>query len=382
MNLSKAWWFAVTATLGCGSLTRAPAVAGDRQAPLVEGPMVVMSDSGSIDSADVRFVLPMEIHGRVFRMLVDHGSTVTLLTDSTIERLGLPHWYATATRMDTLVKRGATELRRDSTADVTILRGDSLFEYWGDFEPHIMDSVRFAGTRQDSLLIGDEVAAITLSPFAGLVGRDLLSQFDLEFDMPAHTIRLYPRRAFDGRSSVPPGVRGRDCVPATMIPHAGVDTTALDSTDKAELQSKWGRRMWDEEELRLPLVVNGHRFEGMFDSGSGLTIMNWAAARALGLTPASIAVRPVNSGRLTAFSYRFDRTPAAPDTETNHSATGLAFRVGGRTLAPDSVIISDATFGDLPDVKTRPLILVGLRHFRAYILLLSYSTSSVCIKEP
>jgi hypothetical protein len=67
---------------------------------------------------------------------------------------------------------------------VTILRGDSLFEYWGDFEPHIMDSVRFAGTRQDSLLIGDEVAAITLSPFAGLVGRDLLSQFDLEFDMP------------------------------------------------------------------------------------------------------------------------------------------------------------------------------------------------------
>ena len=116
MNLSKACWFAVTVALGCGPLTRAPAVAGDHQAPLVEGPMVVMSDSGAIDSADVRFVLPMDIHGRVFRMLVDHGSTVTLLTDSTIERLGLPHWYATATRIDTVVKRGATPLTRDITA--------------------------------------------------------------------------------------------------------------------------------------------------------------------------------------------------------------------------------------------------------------------------
>jgi hypothetical protein len=381
MNLSKACWFAVTVALGCGPLTRAPAVAGDHQAPLVEGPMVVMSDSGAIDSADVRFVLPMDIHGRVFRMLVDHGSTVTLLTDSTIERLGLPHWYATATRIDTVVKRGATPLTRDITADVTILRGDSLFEYWGDFEPHIMDSVRFAGTRQDSLLIGDEVAAITLSPFGGLVGRDLLSQFDLEFDMPAHTIRLYPR-AIDARSSVPPGMRASDCTPAIMIPHAGVDTTALDSTDKAELQSKSGKRLWDEQELRLPLVVNGHRLEGMFDSGSGLTIMNWSAARALGLTPTSAGVRPITSGRLTTFSYRFDRTPAAPDTGTNHSVTGLAFRIGNRTLAADSVIISDPTFGDFPDVKTRPLILVGLRHFRDYVLLISYSTQSVCMRKP
>ncbi|HEV8217844.1 MAG TPA: hypothetical protein VGP95_18460 [Gemmatimonadaceae bacterium] len=382
MNLSKAWWFAVTAAFGCGPLTRAPAVAGDHQAPLVEGPMVVMSDSGAIDSADVRFVLPMEIHGRVVRMLVDHGSTVTLLTDSTIERLGLPHWYAPATRIDTLVKHGATALTRDSTANVTILRGDSLFEYWGEFEPHIMDSVRFAGTRQDSLLIGDEVAAITLAPFGGLVGRDLLSQFDLEFDMPAHTIRLYPRRALDPRSSAPPGMRPSDCTTATVIPHAGVDTTALDSADKAELQSKSGKRFWDEQELRLPLVVNGQRFEGMFDSGSGLTIMNWTAARALGLKPTSAGVRPITSGRLTAFSYRFDRTPAAPDTGTNHSATGLAFRIGNQALAADSVIISDPTFADFPDVKTRPLILVGLRHFRNYVLLISYSTHSVCMRKP
>jgi hypothetical protein len=166
-----------------------------------------------------------------------------------------------------------------------------------------------------------------------------------------------------------------------MIPHAGVDTTALDSTDKPSCSPSGagacGTRKSSAAARRQRSPIRGHVRLGKRADDHEL-----AAARALGLTPASIAVRPVNSGRLTAFSYRFDRTPAAPDTETNHSATGLAFRVGGRTLAPDSVIISDATFGDLPDVKTRPLILVGLRHFRAYILLLSYSTSSVCIKEP
>ena len=110
--------------------------------------------------------------------------------------------------------------------------------------------------------------------------------------------------------------------------------------------------------------------------------MNWAAARALGLTPTCAGVRPVASGRLSAFSYPLDWRPAAPDTGTNHSATGLAFRIGNQKLAADSVIISDPTFADFPDVKTRPLILVGLRHFRDYVLLISYSTHSVCMRKP
>src|SRR4051794_26261748 len=100
------------AALACRPFSSPPAPSGNVE-PLVVGRLVA-PDSGLVDSTDLRFVLPVEIHGRVFRMMVDHGSNGTLLTDSTIERLGLPHWYATATRVDTVVRRGGVTPRRDS----------------------------------------------------------------------------------------------------------------------------------------------------------------------------------------------------------------------------------------------------------------------------
>jgi len=46
------------------------------------------------------------------------------------------------------------------------------------------------------------------------------------------------------------------------------------------------------------------------------------------------------------------------------------------------VLISDLTFGDFTDFRTKPMILVGLRHFRNDVLFLSYSTGKVCLGRP
>lgn len=374
----------VVAVGACASL--AGGGIGARPVPLTEGQLISPVDSGATDSADLRFVIPVEIHGKVFRMELDHGSTGTLLTDSTIQRIGLPHWYVNAARIDTLIRREGATPTPDSTANITIIRGDSIFEYWGEFAPQVLDSLRFAQTLQDSVLIADEVAASTLHPFEGLVGRDLLSQFDLEFDLPARRVRVYPRsdRApLTMRSArLPLGMRASDCFPAEVSRHAGVDTTQLDSSDMAELRTKSAKRVWDAEELKLPLVVNGHHFAGMFDSGSGMTFMNWAAARTLGLKPNSPGVHAVSTGRFNAFSYRYGRPAVLADTETNYSVSGLDFRIGDRRLAADSVIISDETFADHPSSKEQALVLVGLRHFRNYVLTLSYSTHSICLRRP
>src|SRR5437016_1615454 len=54
-----------------------------------EGPLAlsVTPDTGALrrDIGNFRFVLPVEIHGRLFRFGADHGASTTMITDSTIE---------------------------------------------------------------------------------------------------------------------------------------------------------------------------------------------------------------------------------------------------------------------------------------------------------
>src|SRR4051812_30815862 len=87
---------------------------------IAEGPFVLHEASDTAkasDSSGYSFSLPVEIHGRVLRMLVDHGSSSTMLTDSAVGAIRIPHWDAKATRADTLVRRPGFEPRRDSSAN-------------------------------------------------------------------------------------------------------------------------------------------------------------------------------------------------------------------------------------------------------------------------
>jgi hypothetical protein len=45
-------------------------------------------------------------------------------------------------------------------------------------------------------------------------------------------------------------------------------------------------------------------------------------------------------------------------------------------------MISDLTFADDADYLAKPMILVGLAHFRDRILFLSYSSGRVCVTQP
>jgi hypothetical protein len=344
----------------------------------------VAPDSGT--PADVRlyrFTLPVEIHGRVFQFVADHGAQ-SIISDSAIGALQLPHRFARATRADTLVRRAGIMPAQHPTASVVISRGDSTFEYWGDFDPPwFIDSLRIGASVQDKVMFVSEAVAASLHPFDGLVGRDILTQFDLEFNIPDRALRLY-KRAGGGSAQMPrwlpAGMTAADCVSGRVVRHLGTDTTGMDSADVAETSTNPVKRMWDEEEIMLPLAMNGRPLDGNFDSGSGESIINWAAARSLGLTPHSPTVTPISSGSYALFSFHQVAHSAAIDT-MNYRAAGVTLKLGNRELPRDSVVISDLTFVDYADFTTKPLILVGLRHFRDNVLFLSYSTGKVCVGD-
>lgn len=358
----------------------APAPAGPR--PVAEGFLIpfVPADSAPADIRDFRFALPVEIRGRTFRFMADHGASATIITDSTIDAVRLPHRFASASKADTIVRRPGSDARLDSTASFMVSRGDSIFEYWGDFDPWVIDSMRIAGSLQDRVLVASESPAAALHPFAGLVGRDMLSQFDLEFNVRARTLRLYMRSdaATHDPSWLPRGMSTVDCIAGEVIPHMGVDTTGMDASDSAEMKVNPGRRIWNSQEILLPLAVNGRAIGGHFDSGSGETIMNWAAARALGLSRASPTVTQTGPGSVILFAFHPDEQTKGLDT-LNYRVAGITLRLGTRTLPADTVLISDLSFRDFAEAGTKPLMLVGLRHFRDDLLFLSYSTGKICI---
>ena len=381
-------------TLGCNpprTGTIPPSTVDPRL--VAEGRFVLYAapDSGQPgDAPESTFVLPVTIRGKSFQLLVDHGSNSTVLTDSTVEAIHVPHWYANATRVDTAVRGPGFEPVRDTTASVRITRGDSVFQYWGDFEPLILDSMRIGRSLQDQVFISLESSAGLLNSFGGLIGRDMLSQFDLEFDFQTGVLRLYMRSVAPTQKQrhLPKGMTAASCVAANVLRHNSMDTTQMDSSDRRELLTNPAKRMWEQEELQLPLTANGHRIDALFDSGSRRTIMNWAAAHALGIARTDSALRLESRGRQTLFLFNQRPTAAsdslavAQDTEPNFSASGVSLRIGPRALPRDSILISDLTFADFSEFRTKPLILVGLRHFRDSILFLSYSTQEVCVGGP
>jgi hypothetical protein len=364
----------------------------DWTAPAVtaEGRLAPFQGSDSADSSTAlaygRFVLPVTIRGRTLQVIADHGSSGTLLTDSATDRLRLPHWPAGAARIDTVVRRAGTTTRPDSAEEVAVTRGDTIFRYWGVPDPQPLDSLRIGASRQDSVLLGWELPSASLAPFDGLIGREFLSTFDLLFDMPGGTLRLYERssRASNGRPPgwIPDGLMRRDCIEASVRRHV-MDTTGFGEDGNRELRINPAKRMWEQEEIQLPIRVNGRPIRGMFDSGAGATSINWAEARALGITRESPAVHAYMAGGLRLL------TPArkSPDStppgyrDSTFQVSGLVLEIGRQRLPSDTIFISDSDFADFPSYATEPIISIGLRELRDYKLFLSYSTGFVCLSR-
>ena len=177
------------------------------------------------------------------RFILDTGAERTIVTVAAVRRLGLTldRWVGT-----TVMGIGGLERHQNAIPQSISLGGLAL--------------------RQATLLHDSSVAVgvLPLEGFGGridgLLGRDLLSSFDLLLDIPARTLTLYDVR--DCRGSFVPWTTSYTTIPA--FPDYG-------------------------KALVIAASVDGHGMRALLDSGAGTTLVTAPGMARLGLTPEALA---------------------------------------------------------------------------------------------
>jgi predicted aspartyl protease len=216
---------------------------------------------------DTHPIVDGAVNGKPVGVLIDTGAYASILTKSAAEKFGLP-------------------LR---------MTGESIPGI-GGAESRLMT------TRLDELKI-DEFSAKGLrvmvageKPMRGIdfiLGQDVLSTVDVEFDYANAAVRLFRPVDCKGRSLAywDPGAQ--------------------------ELQLHGDRRDV------IPVAVNGQKADAMIDSGGYMSMVQLAFAQDLGITPTSPGVEPapciygVGEGMIHQWVARFDSIALGTETISN-----------------------------------------------------------------
>lgn len=193
-----------------------------------------------------RPVVQAAINGQLVQMFVDTGSQLSMVTPEAVATLRLARDPRRGSRIQTL---GGEAVSRNAILDTFELGGLR----YGDRSVAVSP---LDGRKTDSGLSA-----------AGVIGMDLLHDFDLELDIPARMLTLYRPDAC--RPSRPPWHEPYDRVRATIT----------------------GRY-----QLLFPVDLNGQTVHAAFDTGSRGETVSRDAAHDLGITDQDLARDPAASG--------------------------------------------------------------------------------------
>ena len=198
-----------------------------------------------IDIEDGHLVTNVEINGRPGRMMLDTGSDTTVLSARAVTRLGLPAPYLT---------------------------GGTVSGIGGSREFSVMNTAKFKlgemHGRDLAFGVIDSRNMLDLESLDGIVGMDLLSQAELDIDLPGHKMILY--RVVEGCTR----------------PTAALDPPLymLPMTQTAE-----------EARVTIHVTIGGRRLLALLDTGAPKSIIFRGAARSLGLDEAALAQDPAGT---------------------------------------------------------------------------------------
>lgn len=182
-----------------------------------------------------RIVVGARVNGQgPFRFALDTGATISVVFDELRNELALQPVPGTALMIHGLLASGRFPL-------VSVSRLEVGGEVWAD--PRIAS------------LPGDTAAGAGID---GILGVDFLRRYAVGFSTRDRVVRLYPpdlvaRRAYRGWTAIP-----------LELEDVGGSGVAL---------------------YFLEIEVGGYRIPAIFDLGADLNVINWAAARSLGLEP-------------------------------------------------------------------------------------------------
>lgn len=197
------------------------------------------------------------VNGHPVMMLIDTGAEASAVLRSAAPGLGVVGRSVTGVRMFGV--GGETRLEQAGLAELRI--GEHEIR-----DPHL-------------LVLGEHPVSLR-SDVGVVIGRDYLSRFDIEFDLPERVIRLL----------IPQGCKGDQVVYWGAYSQAPLEPQ----------NSETG-----------PFVVNvlldGARIQAVIDSGADLSVATLDAAMRAGVTPRSPGVRPlgalVGAGAYSAMAW-------------------------------------------------------------------------------
>lgn len=229
----------VTRRTFLGGLAAAGLVAADKAlSERGEGCKLVMHATWPVRPRSYHAVVAGEINGQKVGILLDTGSTASVMVGSAADRLNLTRWPSGGYR---LIGIGG-EAYAESVVIDELRIGRSTRRTW---------RALVAGESD----LNDDVAL--------LIGQDFLQNFDVEFDLPHNVVRLFePKGRCDG----------------VGLAYWSTDTALEVPIDVSQV-------------VTLEVEVNGQRLRAMLDSGTASTLTTAAAAR-LGIAPGMAGVVP------------------------------------------------------------------------------------------
>ena len=212
------------------------------------------------------------INGRPVVLVLDTGAEQTVLTAAVAKRLNITPRYEYARPMRGI---GAVIATGDAKVESFAIGGYAL--------PY------------PRVLVGD----VVLPDFEGiapdgLLGADLLADFDLDLDLPHRRLTLYQRLVC---SSLRPPWTG---------PYTEIETTR--SLHRHPF---------------FPVLLDGHPLTGFIDSGSQRTVLATQSAAQAGVTMAALSQDPVQLTRgvgaetLRSYAHRFQQMVVGAETIRN-----------------------------------------------------------------
>ncbi|HTW71063.1 MAG TPA: retroviral-like aspartic protease family protein [Acetobacteraceae bacterium] len=198
-----------------------------------------------------RLTVPLEVNGIPATFVLDSGAQLSLVTPQAVRRLNLvlDHWVAATMRGVGGVVEHADADPRSMTLGGMPLHQATL-------------------ARQISLTVGDLPDMGADMVVDGLLGRDFLSGFDLQLDLPARRLTLYDVHGCSGRFL------------PWRSPYYAV--TAASVAARA---------------MVLPIALNGIRLTALLDTGASSSLVTLPGMIRLGLTPQALAHDPASAVR-------------------------------------------------------------------------------------
>lgn len=180
-------------------------------------------------------------------------------------------------------------------------------------------------------------------PYAGILGNNFLSDFDVEINVPASKLRLYPHRP-DGKADVP----------------------------KLDERSSVPNEAADKGFIVLKVLIEGKPVTAILDTGAPTSILNWVAAEQAGVTTKTKGLKRRDKGTgglgsqvADTYLYRFKWVTAGR----------TKFKVGEVRIA-DLSVFKTLGLGD------KPAMLFGVDMLKDRALFVSHSTKKLYFYKP